>query len=152
MQTLKNLVCSLFKPEILATIAALAGVAYQVHHSNESGKLNTSITLYDSYLELAFENPKFAFGRNGSLTKEDDNTSYQWYVARLLFSAESIMSLKLDDEKKAEWEATLKAQIMYHLDYINSQEFADAEGHYSKEVLRLINAANEVAQSSSITE
>jgi hypothetical protein len=103
------------------------------------GQLNSSDSssakgIYKEYLALAFANPKFSaasypLGDPAIYKFEvggEEFERYEYFVSFLLFSANEILSLDLDDENK--WIDTLKTQMRYHALYLSSK-FFDASSY-----------------------
>jgi len=108
----------------------IAGLALYV----AMGQLNSSDSssakgIYKEYLALAFSNPKFSaasypLGDPGFLKFKigsEEFERYEYFVSLLLFSADEILSLDLDDEET--WMVTLKTQVRYHALYLSSRFF-----------------------------
>lgn len=101
--------------------------------------------IYKEYLELAFSNPKFSaasypLGDPAFLKFKigsEEFERYEYFVSLLLFSADEILSLDLDDEER--WIVTLETQMRYHALYLSSDYF-DASS-YSDVVKELILAS-----------
>ncbi|NOI27764.1 hypothetical protein [Vibrio coralliilyticus] len=124
-----------------AILVGSLGVYAQISSSNASGQLATATDLYDTYLEFAFDNPKYAenFDYLGPRVSKEENVKYTWYVSRLLFVSEEILKLSLDNENKREWCETIFSQLEYHEKYLTSHDFSSHRGHYTSEITEMFD-------------
>ena len=125
---------------IISSIAVLVAV-YQTVIARHESRRTVAMTLYKSYLDSAMSNPRFALVSLSSSPSFEEirsdreaYVSYEFYVASLLFAAESILEITKND---VGWQATLRDQLRYHADYLRHDDFEC--GHYSNELKTLIN-------------
>lgn len=141
-----------FGIQTFAIVFTFIAAACQINSSNNSSKLATATQLYDSYLEFAFENPKYADGYHyGDVNAPpEERQKYTWYVSRVLFIAEEILSLDIDYESKNKWCQTIYSQMTYHQDYLLSSQFQADRNHYSTNVIEMFDHLRTVGQTSTL--
>lgn len=139
---------------LLAVIAA-AIAWYQVRVSHRDQKRTTAKEIYREYLERAFENPKLSSPSHptsyypyNKITADDQLfEQYEWYVSYLLLAVEEILDL----EESEQWKETLKKQIRFHTEYLNSHQeqlesCSEVTGIFVKSVLSPSNNNDDLCQ------
>ena len=106
-------------------VAAATLVLIQVRAARLIQREAVALQLYNDYLKLCFAEPAFAGGQwklNSSSKLSEDflYQKYEWFVSLMLNACESIL---LYAAKADEWTATIKTQLNYHTEYLNSEEF-----------------------------
>ncbi|EZH85138.1 hypothetical protein [Aeromonas hydrophila] len=122
---------------ILTAIVALLAL-YTAKNELLSNRESAAYELYNSYLEMAYEKPAFAEPQFEYIKNSSEFTAYTWFVSRMLFSAEQIMSLDLSKEAMYEWEKTLCIQVRYHKAYLKEKSFEETKGIYNFNIQRMI--------------
>ncbi|UJF19125.1 hypothetical protein L0B53_05980 [Vibrio sp. SS-MA-C1-2] len=90
-------------------ITAIAvGVAYDQLKKSQN---QSAMTIYQSYLELCVQHPKFAEGMKKPPYKTSDYKQYRWFVNTTLYSFEQVYLIKKSDPQ---WLKTLENQLQYH--------------------------------------
>jgi len=104
----------------LALIVAIiaAKIAYsQVQVGREESRRAVANNIYQQYLTLCFEEPKFARGLvQPSVENNLEYSKYCWFVSTMLFAFEQIIETKVSDEK---WNTAIKSQLLRHKDFLN---------------------------------
>jgi hypothetical protein len=148
MSTLTDAVAA-YSAAVTAGVAMVAAyiALRQLISGRQETRLGVAKTIYKDYLALAIANPELSsagyptndppslkFKKNDPLKYE----KYEYYVAYLLYAAEEIICLTKGKDK---WRATLIDQLRFHGAYLGSSDFP--EGHYSSELVELVEAALE---------
>ncbi|MDK1311007.1 hypothetical protein [Pseudoalteromonas ardens] len=138
----------------------------QITSSQQQGQTQLAKEMYGQYLELAFESPYFAEPQSGLACPDNGSdkgqtgansisvidskgkddlcwAQYTWFVSRLLYASENILSLDLPEKHKTSWATTINLQISYHLEYISSESFAEVIPNYSCSLQSILRASNE---------
>ncbi|MDZ4274920.1 MAG: hypothetical protein U0995_02705 [Erythrobacter sp.] len=82
-------------------------------------------TCWQSYLTLAFDNPKFAAGKVDSLfTWSEERERYEWFVGKMLYACESVLNYAQDDR---DWHDAIKVNVATHkeLARVRPEQFDD---------------------------
>lgn len=116
---------------VAAAIALLFG-AWQLRGSAQSDASRAHLERemaangsWERFMELSSEKPKFAAGFGKEEYQKidvDQRNSYIWFVERMLFASEQILSY---DPSDAEWQLAIQEQARVHASYIQSNEFLD---------------------------
>ena len=131
--------------EIFLSISSIitAGVAIfalcTAKNELSSNRESTAYDLYNSYLEMAYEKPDFAEPKFKYIKDSSQLTGYTWFVSRMLFSAEQIISLDLSNEAMYEWKKTLCIQIGYHKEYFKEKTFEETKEIYHFNIKNMID-------------
>ena len=95
---------------VVAAIAA--GIAlYQLRSSRAESRRSTAHQIYQQYLAMCIEYPKFSLGMNKPLRRNQEYTKYCWFVSSMLFSFEQILEINSTDEQ---WVSTIETQLKMH--------------------------------------
>lgn len=121
---------------ITATVAVLALCTAKSELS--SNRASAAYDLYNSYLEMAYEKPAFAEPNFKYIKDSSEFTAYTWFVSKMLFSAEQIMSLDLSNEAMYEWKKTLCIQVEYHKAYFKEKSFEETKDIYHFNIQKMI--------------
>lgn len=92
--------------------------------------------LYMKYLQDAMQRPDFFEPNFGKLTAQNRLVEYGLFVAHLLFSCEELLANAADPE----WEETIRAQLLRHKDYLDSDHFKLRQGHYSSQLIEIVDS------------
>ncbi|HZP77147.1 MAG TPA: hypothetical protein VFB45_13460 [Pseudolabrys sp.] len=112
-----------------AVIASLAltGAAYQIATIRSNTRETAARQMFRSYLDLAFNNPKFSSPDYDALKKNTvDLERYGWFVDNLLFTCEEVVAAFSSDKT---WRATCEEHVGYHLRYICDAGVKDQVTH-----------------------
>ncbi|MFP7408726.1 hypothetical protein [Aeromonas veronii] len=122
---------------ITAGVAVLALCTAQSELS--SNRESAAYELYNSYLEMAYEKPNFAEPKFQYIKNNAEFTAYTWFVSRMLFSAEQIISLELKTDAMYEWKKTLCVQMYYHKEYFKEKSFKETQEMYHISIRNMID-------------
>ncbi len=82
---------------------------------------------------MAFENPKLS--RAAYVTSDaDEFEKYEWFVSRMLYAAEEVLTLT---SQSKQWNEAISSQIAYHKVYLAGQG-REYMKHYSPELQALV--------------
>ncbi|TOK52068.1 hypothetical protein [Vibrio parahaemolyticus] len=129
----------------LVTLVTVSVAYFQIKTSSEQAQQQLASTMYQSYLQSAFEYPKFAEpGDLSALCLEEQTrleciAKYEWFAARVLYTAENILALDLSDDDMKSWKHTVDRLVKNHEAYISSEEFEAYVDTYSCEMLEVLS-------------
>ncbi|EGQ8102515.1 hypothetical protein CGG88_23515 [Vibrio parahaemolyticus] len=135
----------------LTFVVALVTVSvtyFQIKASSEQAQQQLASTMYQSYLQSAFDYPKFAEPiALASLCVEETEkskceTRYEWFAARVLYTAENILELDLSEGDMQSWKHTVDRMVENHSEYIRSDAFQEHASTYSCELLEILAKYN----------
>ena len=89
---------------------------------------------WEKYLEMAFANPMLSLADTTKFTPLEFE-KYEWFVSRMLYAAEEVLTLTNDDRN---WNGVIETQIEFHSCYLNGQG-KEYNSHYSTAVQRMLN-------------
>jgi len=142
MNTLVNL-ATIVSPLISAGIAIWAIIVAKktINESKEIAKKTIADTAYQTYLQLAMENPQFSKGYIADSSQERDPMydKYIWYIARMMFSFEKIIEVEGNLKDKS-WDNTLEKHLRFHAEHFKKTKVVE-ENLYIPSVLKLIMSA-----------
>ncbi|WP_318455639.1 hypothetical protein [Photobacterium leiognathi] len=96
---------------IFAAIVGIIAICF-AYKQLKTSHAQSSLGLYQQYLQLCVQYPKFAKGMNKPVDKNCQNyESYLWFCATMLFSFEQIL---LFSGKDPQWVNTIKHQLKNH--------------------------------------
>jgi|SRR5580704_8872794 hypothetical protein len=133
---------------LIVALCALKFAREQISEAKNSQREATAKDIYRDYLELAFNNPKFAnpaefingAGGDGWKQKGEWNKDerYRWFVSFMLNSCDEIAQSKPGDES---WRKTIFLDLQYHQDYLKSPQFVEDGGWnlYSPELKNIVD-------------
>ena len=109
-----------------------------IRESKEIAKKTVADTAYQTYLQLAMENPNFAKGYSADCRKERDPKydEYVWYIARMVFCFEQIVEVE-GNLKDSSWTNTLEKHLGFHSEHFKKSKIVE-QGLYCPAVLDLI--------------
>ncbi|WP_305846325.1 hypothetical protein [Photobacterium kishitanii] len=129
---------------------------YQIQSGESQAQRQLAKSMYKSYLKLAFEYPEFAepkisgseYSNNlrycSSLAVVEKGESkkcqlqYEWFVSRMLYTAENVLALDLSEEDLKTWRRTIEVQISNHTVYLKSESFSNSIDTYSCDILPVL--------------
>ena len=133
-------IATIFSPLISAgvTIWAILVAKKTITESKEIAKKTVADTAYQTYLQLAMENPNFAKGYSADSRKDRDPKydEYVWYVARMVFCFEQIVEVE-GNLKDSSWANTLEKHLKFHSEHFKKTKVVE-EKLYCDPVLDLI--------------
>ncbi|ELB2924865.1 MULTISPECIES: hypothetical protein [Vibrio harveyi group] len=137
--------------QILTALVAMFTVVVaicQIKSAEHQAQQQLAKTMYEAYLELAFEHPHFAEPSLFSLCSHIDikkiyefekcESQYEWFVSRAFYAAENILALNLSDEDKKSWEDTIEVQVRNHSEYLMTESFSTSINTYSCNLLPIL--------------
>jgi hypothetical protein len=146
----------------VATIATivLGFVTIFVQNSQQTEQMLTQTTMQQSqaklqrelaanaswqgYMDQAVRNPNLAEGTKnyGNLTI-DEKAKYAWFVERMLFAGEQIVTVMPDDEL---WKSSIQIEIKRHLSFLEHDDFLkDSLCDYEPRMAKLITSISDRA-------
>lgn len=130
------------------TIVAVSVAYYQIKSAESQAQKQLAKSLYQSYLELAFEHPEFAEPDFLNLCKDIGSeeiyklrkcqAQYEWFVSRMLYTAENILAFDLKDENMEIWKRTIESQVSKHSEYLKTKLFSTSIDTYSCHLLPIL--------------
>jgi hypothetical protein len=123
----------------LFTAIALFFAASQLKTSADQGKSTALLqreiaanASWERYMEIASARPEFAAGLDYGRAAPADRTAYGWFVDRMLFAGEQILSFAPNDPQ---WTRTIQNEARAHKSYLESETFIN--GSYCDYTSRL---------------
>ncbi|AXX59692.1 MULTISPECIES: hypothetical protein [Vibrio] len=118
----------------------------QIKSAESQAQQQLAKSFYQSYLELAFDNPKYAEPKLSTLCPNIEDkeelrlceAKYEWFVSRMLYAVENILAFDLSDEDMKSWKRTINDQVSNHADYLKTDSFKKSIGTYSCELLPIL--------------
>lgn len=133
------------------TFGAVVVALCQIKSAELQAQQQLAKSLYQSYLELAFEHPEFAEPKKimdcsqlERQKKGDVETclsqyhKYEWFVSRMLYALENILALELSENERMIWEQTVDKQVKNHSMYLKSADFSNYINTYSCKLLPIL--------------
>lgn len=131
----------------LCAVWAILVAKATIRENKEIAKKTIADTAYQSYLQLAMENPQFAKGYSANSIQDRDPLydEYVWYVARMIFCFEKIIEVEgiLNDRS---WANTLEKHLRFHSEHFKKTKVIE-EKLYIPPILDLIERARIEKQS-----
>ena len=113
----------------LLAFLALAFGAYQLKLSADQNLEQSLLqremaanASWERYMELASARPLDAVGRDFPSLSPVEQTSYFWFVERMLFAGEQILGF---DPHDPQWRLTIAIEARQHASYLGSPQFLD---------------------------
>ncbi|CED56746.1 membrane protein [Aliivibrio wodanis] len=101
---------------MIMALIALTFTIVQVLISRNESRRATAYSAYQEYLNLCFENHKFAYGNESEIKQNDHvDSQYPWFVSQMLFTFEQVLET---DKKDKEWEVAIESQLRRHKWYL----------------------------------
>jgi hypothetical protein len=128
------------------TILASVGIGFgyaQYLLGRRFQRRQSAFQIYSRYLDLAFQNPKFAEpDEYGAQTEREKIGQYEWFVSILLTACEEMIEA-LGTPMDTYWHDTIVGQLGYHVKYLTTDPWFLNEGrkHYGPELLALVDEA-----------
>ncbi|PTO70540.1 restriction endonuclease [Vibrio splendidus] len=107
-----------------------------ISENKEIAKKTVADTAYQTYLQLAMENPDFSKGYSAVSARDPKYDKYVWYIARMLFCFEQVIEVK-DSLKDESWDKTLTKHLGFHAEHFKKTKVVE-EKLYCTPVLDLI--------------
>jgi hypothetical protein len=112
----------------LAAIVGLAFVSWQVWSARRTQREATANDTWMNYEQFGLKNPKYANPELSVLDYEKTTLDgdrqkfyeYEWFVSFMLLACDAVLILS-----SRAWEHVVKANLRYHLDYLNSEVFKE---------------------------
>ncbi|MEZ9999580.1 hypothetical protein AB4428_14875 [Vibrio lentus] len=137
MDTLVKL-ATIFSPLISAGVAiwAICVATKTIKENKEIAKKSVADTAYQTYLQLAMDNPEFAKGYKATSKDDPKYSQYVWYVARMMFCFEQIVEVEGSLKDKS-WANTLEKHLDFHSEHFKKTKVVE-EKLYIEPILDLI--------------
>lgn len=122
---------------IVAIIASIALVftIIQIMINRKEARRATAFAAYNEYLKLSFDFPDFSYGIQNKINANSSiNLKYPWFVSRMLFCFEQILSVEKNNK---EWLIALESQLSKHAWYLRKSKSVK-RNEWSKELLNII--------------
>ncbi|EOX4444905.1 hypothetical protein ACKGLS_004751 [Vibrio alginolyticus] len=119
-------------------------VAYcQIKASSQQAQQELASSMYQSYLKLAFDYPQFAEPEDLWLYCSENRKNrkcvrYEWFAARVLYTAENILALELSDGDMEGWKNQVDRLVGNHSRYIRSNAFKEHSVSYSCQMREIL--------------
>ncbi|MHA2762766.1 hypothetical protein [Vibrio harveyi] len=97
-----------------------------IEENKEIAKKSVADTAYQTYLQLAMENPDFAKGYQAISEDDPKYAQYVWYVARMMFCFEQIAEVE-GNLKDSTWYKTLIKHVGFHLEHFDKSNAVEEE-------------------------
>jgi len=117
----------------IAGILALLTFVIGLRWARRTSREGTAKAAYGNYLDKALEYPRYSNKFAWESAQGDDKQRYEWFVSYLLTSSEAILDLYPRDPA---WIRTVDSQLGYHLPYLRSDKFWNAEFSMYSEQLK----------------
>lgn len=111
----------------LFAAAALIFTALQLRTTAEQGRQQALLereiaanASWERYMELASEHPDFAAGLPYATLDLKQKTAYLWFVERMLFAGEQILTFDPNDKQ---WKLAIEIEARIHQSYLESHDF-----------------------------
>ncbi|MUK41196.1 restriction endonuclease [Aliivibrio fischeri] len=137
MDTLVKL-ATIFSPLISAGVAvwAICIATKTIKENKEIAKKTVADTAYQTYLQLAMDNPNFAKGYKAKGSNDPEYDKYVWYIARMVFCFEQIVEVE-GNLKDSSWANTLEKHLDFHGEHFTKTKVVEQE-LYCEPILDLI--------------
>jgi hypothetical protein len=120
----------------LVAFCALFCAIKQFKLNDQNQKETLAVQNYRDFIKLCIDKPKLALGNYPYPTPEE-NESYAWFVAYMVWCAERILK---SEPKDNIWFNNLSYIFSEHAAYFKSSDFSIEEKLYDASVLRLISS------------
>ena len=116
----------------MSAVSAALAFIYSIYKGRQDIQRSREVSAraaWDAYLEMAFDNPDLSLAQIKK-TDADQFEKYEWFVSRMLYAAEEVLTLSAQSKP---WKAAIKTQMDFHSDYLVGEGIEYIE-HYSEEL------------------